>query len=582
MSAALAAAGGPNGAPAMVAPAARPEFGDYQANGVMPAAKAAKTNPLALAQKVAAAADVSDIAATPLEIAGPGFINIRLKTEWLSEELAKLSADERLGVDRPERPQTAVVDYSSPNLAKEMHVGHLRSTIIGDALARTLEYVGHKVIRQNHVGDWGTQFGMLVAYLDQQEGRVQKEDPDKITKTVHLEDIEEFYREAKQLFDQDPKFADLARSYVVRLQSGDAKVLESWKEFRRLSLNHCGEVYKKLGVELTGEDIRGESFYNDKLKGIVEELKASLGPDGFFKESQGAQCVFLPEFTARDGEPLPLIVQKSDEGYLYATTDLAAMRYRVGELHADRILYVTDSRQTLHFRQVFAVARKAGFVGEGVSLEYVPFGTMMGDDGTPFKTRSGGTVKLIDLLNEAEERAFALVTAKSPELSEERRREVARVVGVGAVKYADLAQNRTSDYVFSWDKMLSMDGNTAPYMQYAYARIRSIFRKGAAADGGAALQSVPITLADPAERTLAVRLLQFPETIDAVAAECLPNILCAYLYELAGAFMSFYESCPVLQSPQPLRASRLRLCDLTARVIKTGLDLLGIQTIEQM
>ena len=568
---ALAKAGAPAGAPAVVIPAARPEFGDYQANGIMPAAKRMKTNPRKLAEQVLAVADLSDLADS-VEIAGPGFLNVRLKDDWLAAQLALALADEHLGVERPPRPQRVVVDYSHPNLAKEMHVGHLRTTIIGDAICRVLEFLGHEAIRQNHVGDWGTQFGMLMAYLEK-AGQDASE----------LSDLEEFYRKAKDLFDRDPAFADLARQYVVRLQSGDPSVRQKWKRFLDTSMDHCRAVYRRLGVLLSDQDIRGESAYNDDLPDVV----ADLAKAGLLTESLGAQCVFLEEFQGKDGKALPLIVQKSDEGYLYATTDLAALRYRVRQLHADRILYVVDARQSLHFRQLFAVARKAGFVPADFDMEHIAFGMMLGDDGKPFKTRTGGTVKLAEVLDESVGRAYALVSAKSPPLPEDQRRDIARVVGIGAVKYADLSQNRTSDYVFAFDKMLSLEGNTAPYMQYAYARIRSIFRKGPLKDAaahptGAPPGASPITLAAPAERALGLKLLQFPETLAAVAAECLPNLLCNYLYDLAGAFMGFYESCPVLQSPEPLRTSRLMLCDLTARTIRTGLGLLGIQTLEQM
>ena len=567
---ALAAAGAPEGAPALVVQAARPEFGHYQANGVMAAAKRLKTNPRDLARKVVAALDISDVAEEP-EIAGPGFINIRLKPEFLATRLAEALNDQHLGIDNPEGPQTVVVDFSSPNLAKEMHVGHLRSTIIGDALARVLHFVGHEVIRQNHVGDWGTQFGMLIAYLKE----LLIKDTQGRQADAGLSDLEEFYRQAKQRFDTDEPFADAARDEVVSLQSGDGDALDTWHRFREVSLRHCEKVYTRLGVLLTYADVRGESSYNEDLPNVIEGLKKK----NLLDESQGAKCVFLEEFKNKDGEPLPVIVRKSDGGYLYATTDLAAMRYRAGELKADRILYVTDSRQVLHFKQVFAVARKAGFVGNSVALEHVAFGMMMGSDGTPFKTREGGTVKLTDLLDEAEKRAFEPVSEKNPDLPEDRRREIARIVGIGAVKYADLCRNRTSDYVFSWNKMLSLDGNTAPYMQYAYARVRSIFRKGDLQESAAAGK---IVLNEPAELALAVRLAQFPETVAAVADECLPNLLCGYLFDLAGAFMGFYEACPVLKADGATRASRLMLCLLTARTIKTGLGLLGIETLEQM
>ncbi len=570
ISKALAAAGAAEGAPALVAQGAKPQFGDYQANGVMPAAKKLKANPRDLAEKVLAAADLSDIA-EKAEVAGAGFINITLKSDFLAGRLAQAMADDHLGADRPAEPQTVVVDYSSPNLAKEMHVGHLRSTIIGDSIARVLEFLGHKVIRQNHVGDWGTQFGMLLAYLKQ----LLLSDSTGNHADSELSDLEDFYRKAKERFDDEPAFADASREEVVNLQSGDPQTRDMWSRYREVSLRHCEAVYSRLGVALTSKDVYGESDYNDQLPGIAAELDKK----GLLKESEGARCVFLEEFKTKDGEILPVIVQKTDGAYLYATTDLAGLRHRSQELHADRILYVVDARQTLHFRQVFAVARKAGFVGEGTSLEHVAFGMMLGDNRQPLKTREGGVVKLIDLLNEAEKRAAQIVAEKNPDLTDDEKANVARTVGIGAVKYADLAQNRTSDYVFNWSKMLSLEGNTAPYMQYAYARIRSIFRKGEE-EAGAITGEMLLT--EAAERTLGVKLAQFPETIQTVADECLPNLLCAYLFDVAGAFMSFYESCPVLIASEPARTSRLLLCDLTARTIHTGLGLLGIETLEQM
>ncbi len=579
MSEAFQAAGIQADVPVMIALPAKREFGDYQANGVMAAAKRLGTNPRQLATKVVEAAGPILVGpeklAEKVEVAGPGFINIHLSKDWLSSKLNAIlgGADGRLGVpDKPDHRQTVVVDYSAPNLAKEMHVGHLRSTIIGDALARVLDFIGHDVIRQNHVGDWGTQFGMLVAYLTD----LLWQNPQGDGADTALNDLEEFYRQAKARFDTDPAFADAARDEVVCLQAGDPETLDKWHQFREISLRHCEQVYGCLGVLLTDADIRGESSYNDDLPKVVEDLDKA----GLLQESQGAQCVFLEEFKGKDGEPLPVIVQKTGGGYLYATTDLAGMRYRAGVLHADRILYVTDARQALHFQQVFAVAREAGFVGRGVCLEHVPFGTMMGADGRPFKTRTGDTVKLMDLLDEAQQRALAFVSEKNPDLPEDQRRQIARAVGIGAVKYADLSQNRSSDYVFSWDKMLSLDGNTAPYMQYAYARVRSIFRKGLTESGE--LAGV-ICLAERAERALGLKLAQFPEAVETVARDCLPSVLCAYLYDLAGAFMGFYESCPVLKAPdEATRASRLLLCELTARTIRTGLNLLGIDTIEQM
>jgi arginyl-tRNA synthetase len=571
IAAALLAAGAPEGTPAVVMLSAKPEFGDYQANGVMGAAKKLKTNPRQLAQAVVDNLDLSDLAET-VEIAGPGFLNITLKSDFLAERLNAAAGEERVGVDTDE-PATVVIDYSSPNLAKEMHVGHLRSTIIGDALARVLSFLGHDVKRQNHVGDWGTQFGMLTAYLTEVFEIRESKDAEQVA-VAKLGDLEDFYRKAKAKFDEDPAFADKAREFVVKLQGGDETVVHYWNMFRAISLTHCTSVYQQLGVLLDLDDVCGESFYNDDLPKVIADLDAK----GLLTESQGAQCVFLKEFTNKDGDIQPFIVKKSDGGYLYATTDLAAIRHRVGDLGGDRLLYVTDARQAFHFKQLFAVARAAGFAPAGVSLEHVPFGVMLGADHKPFKTRDGGTIKLTDLLNESVDKAFALVTEKNPDLPETQRREIAQAVGIAAVKYADLSQNRTSDYVFSWDKMMSLDGNTAPYMQYAYARIRSIFRKGEVGTGCMGT----ITINEPAERALAVKLVQFGEMLNVVAGECMPHHLCSYLYDLAGAFMSFYEACPVLKADGDVRASRLALCDLTARTISKGLELLGITTPEQM
>ena len=567
LSAAMSSACGAQ-APAIVVPSSRPQFGDYQANGAMPAAKAAGAKPRELADKVVAAAAADETLAEMiegLEVAGPGFLNVRLRDGFLADQLDKARRDERLGITAPTTPRTVVVDYSHPNVAREMHVGHLRSTIIGDALVRTLEFLGHSVIRQNHIGDWGTQFGILIAHM------ADVGDTGEV-----LADLEEFYRCAQQRFNSDQQFAGKAREYVVRLQSGDGEVLRRWERFVDRSLRHCEDVYEKLGVSLKRADVRGESAYNEDLPGVV----ADLDKQGLLTESEGAKCVFLDEFKGKDGEVIPVIVQKSDGGYLYATTDLAAIRYRAGTLGAGRIIYVVDARQSLHLRQVFAVARAAGFLKPEVSLEHHAFGTMMGADGRPFKTREGGTVKLMKLLDDAEAKALELVSQKSPDLGEDQRRRIAHIVGIGAVKYADLSQNRTSDYVFSFDKMLSLEGNTAPYMQYAYARIRSIFRKGGV--DPADLAASPIAVAEPAERALALKLVQLAETLQAVADECLPNLLCSHLYDLAVAFTSFYESCPVLKSDEPLRSSRLALCDLTARTIRTGLGLLGIETVDQM
>jgi arginyl-tRNA synthetase len=560
--AALAAAGC-DGAPAVIQVSGRPEYGDYQANGVMGAAKARKMNPRQLAAEVVAKLDLADIA-SKIEIAGPGFINITLAPAYLAGQVQQALADSRLGM--PSRAaQRVVVDYSSPNLAKEMHVGHLRSTIIGDALARVLRFLGHEVIAQNHVGDWGTQFGMLTAFLIEAEqgGDAQ----------LALTDLEDFYRRAKQRFDEDEAFATRAREYVVKLQGGDVQVNALWQKFLDVSLHHCEAVYDKLGVGLKREDVRGESAYNPDLAIVVKDLQAK----GLAVESDGAQVVFLEEFKSKEGQAQAYIVQKQDGGYLYATTDLAAVRYRVAALKADRVLYVVDARQSLHFQQMFCLSRKAGYAPQSLSLEHVGFGVMLGEDGKPFKTRSGGTVKLAELLDEAEHRAYALVSEKNPEMAEAERRVIARAVGIGAVKYADLSKNRNSDYVFSWDSMLSFEGNTAPYLQYAYTRIASVFRRAEGFDAGA-----PVVLNDEAERQLALALARFSDALQSVARETMPHFLCAYLYELAGQFMRFYEACPVLKSEGAVRASRLRLCELTARTLKTGLGLLGIDVLEQM
>ena len=568
VSAAMQLAGAPVGASPAIQPSSRPEFGDYQANGSMAVAKGLRMAPRAFAENVVKQLVLGEMIER-VDIAGPGFINIKLSAQWLSAQATHALGDERLAVAPAAQPQNIVVDYSSPNLAKEMHVGHLRSTIIGDAVVRVLEFLGHRVIRQNHVGDWGTQFGMLIAYIE----RLRSSDSAQLG--MALEDLEGFYRSAKQLFDADAAFADTARSYVVKLQAGDAHCLALWRQFIDVSMGHCERVYERLGVTLTRADVKAESAYNDDLPSVI----AALREQALLAESDGAQCVFLDEFKGKEGEPLPVIVQKSDGGYLYATTDLAAIRYRAGDLHAHRVLYFVDARQSLHLKQVFAVARRAGFVADSVSLEHHPFGTMMGEDGKPFKTRSGGTVKLTDLLEEAEQRAFAVVNEKNATMSETQQRDIARIVGVGAVKYADLSKNRINDYIFSWNHMLALEGNTAPYLLYAYARIASIFRKG---DVSATDASQMIVINELQERHLALTLLRFSEVVDIVARECYPNLLCGYLYDVAGAFMQFYEACPVLKADEAVRNSRLALCRLSANTLRQGLRLLGIQTIEQM
>ncbi|WP_374337659.1 arginine--tRNA ligase [Leeia sp.] len=558
--AALTAAGAPE-AQAMLQPAARPEFGDYQVNGVMSAAKQLKMNPRQLAQQVVDALDLTGIA-DKVEIAGPGFINIHLSPAFLAQQVMNARADAKLGVE-PLPPQKVMVEYSSTNLAKEMHVGHLRSTIIGDAMARVLDFLGQQVIRQNHVGDWGTQFGMLIAHLLE---HIEAGDSE-----LALGDLEVFYREAKVRFDADPAFADRARQYVVQLQAGEPQVLALWQQFLDVSMSHCDAVYQKLGVQLTRADVRGESAYNDDLPVLVAELKAK----GLLTESDGAQVVYLDAFKGRDGEAQAYIIQKKDGGYLYSTTDLAAIRYRVQQLQLDRCLYVVDARQALHFQQLYTVAELAGWKPASLQLEHVAFGTMMGKDNKPFKTRSGDTVKLIELLDEAEERAFAVVSEKKPDLPDAERRRIAPVVGIGAVKYADLSKHRTSDYVFDWDSMLAFEGNTAPYLQYAYARACNIFRKVEAFDAAA-----PVQLQEATERGLALVLAQFADTLHQTARDSCPHYLCAYLYQLAAQYMRFYESCPVLKSEGAVQQSRLQLCRLTADTLRTGLGLLGIGVLD--
>jgi arginyl-tRNA synthetase len=546
-------------ASAVITPAARPEFGDYQANGVMQAAKRLRRNPRELAAAVVAKLDLIGIA-DAVDVAGPGFINIRLSDALLADAVNPA----RPLLTPVVAPKTMVVDYSSPNLAKEMHVGHLRSTIIGDAMARVLAAAGHRVIRQNHVGDWGTQFGMLLAYLEETGSTSEL-----------LTDLERFYQAAKQRFDADPAFAERARARVVALQSGEPHTNAQWQQFIDISLSHCEAVYRRLGVALTRADVRAESAYKDELAGIVEALDHA----GLLTTSDGARCVFLDEFKAKDGSLLPVIVQKSDGGYLYSTTDLAAIRYRSNVLGADRVLYFVDARQVLHFRQIFAVARRAGFAQPRTSLEHHPFGVMLGKDGRPFRSRDGGVVKLAELLDEAQQRAYALVSDKNPALSEEERRDIARVVGIGAVKYADLSKHRTSDYVFDWDTMLAFDGNTAPYLQYAYTRIVSLFQRGQV---WAEQLEGELTVGAPAERALALALARFQEIVDDVAEGALPHYLCGYLYELAARYMQFYEQCPVLNAEPATRASRLLLCRRVAETMKYGLALLGIGTVERM
>lgn len=547
--------------------ASRAEFGDYQANGVMAVARQLRQNPRDLATQVINALKGNSLIARA-EVAGPGFINIYLNDDLLAAKASACLSDPSALIVPSQHPQTIVVDYSSPNLAKEMHVGHLRGTIIGDSLVRILEVLGHCVIRQNHVGDWGTQFGMLIAHMNSLSS-------DNRALSKNLADLEGFYRAAKQRFDAEPGFADQARAYVVKLQQGDADCLTAWQRFIEESLQHCEEVYNLLSVGLKRSDLRAESLYNSELSTIVDDLYDK----GLLTESDGAQCVFLGEFKGKDGSPLPVIIQKSDGGYLYASTDLAAIRYRSENLGADRVLYVVDARQSLHFQQVFAVARAAGFVRQNCKLEHIAYGTMMGEDGKPFKTRSGDIVKLRELLAEAVSRAQDLVAEKNPNLSGPEKSLIASTVGIASVKYSDLSKNRTSDYVFDWSSMLAFDGNTAPYLLYAYARIQSVLRR---LEEESIYPGNHIQLKQAEERSLAVKILQFAELVQLLGEDCYPNQLCLYLYELSGLFMKFYESCPILKSDADTRRSRLALASLTAVTLKKGLNLLGIEPLQRM
>ena len=545
---------------ALLQTASRPEFGDYQANGVMAAAKRAGKNPREVAQAVIDVIDLDGIASN-LAVAGPGFINVTLAPQFIANAATTPQPSPN--------PQRVVVDYSGPNLAKEMHVGHLRSTIIGDCIARVLESLGHTVIRQNHVGDWGTQFGMLLTFMAEQGATSDS-----------LADLENFYRQAKQRFDTDEDFQGRSRQAVVQLQSGDAAMLVQWQRFIEISMSHCQALYDRLGIDLTNANMDGESSYNDDLKATVDHINGQ----GLLTESDGAQCIFLDEFKNKEGEVQPVIVQKSDGGYLYSTSDLACLRRRIGDFKADRVLYFVDARQALHFKQVFAVAEAAGISNPDVELAHMPFGTMLGKNNKPFKTREGALVKLSELLDEAIARATKLlqdreVQSKNPDIDDAELADLAEIIGIGAVKYADLSKNRTSDYVFDWDQMLSFDGNTAPYLLYAYSRTRSIFTRGEVD-----LSALPerVVTENEAERRLAVTIAGYQDLLEQVAQEGYPHQLCAYLYELAGRFTQFYEQCPILTSDDATKTRRLTLTKQTGDVLANGLTLLGIRVAERM
>ena len=567
VSQAMIAAGAPADCEPQVRQSAKVQFGDYQANGMMAVAKKLGMAPRQLAEQVLTHLDLNGIA-SKVEIAGAGFINIFLDPAFLAQHVQQALASDRLGVTQPTK-QTVVVDYSAPNVAKEMHVGHLRSTIIGDAAVRTLEFLGHKVIRANHVGDWGTQFGMLIAWLEKQ----QQENAGEMA----LADLEGFYRDAKKHYDEDEAFAERARSYVVKLQGGDEYFREMWRKLVDITMSQNQLTYDRLNVTLTRDDVMGESLYNPMLPGIVADLKAK----GLAVESEGATVVFLDEYKNKEGEPMGVIIQKKDGGYLYTTTDIACAKYRYETLHADRVLYYIDSRQHQHLMQAWTIVRKAGYVPDSVPLEHHMFGMMLGKDGKPFKTRAGGTVKLADLLDEALERARRLVAEKNPDMPADELEKLANAVGIGAVKYADLSKNRTTDYIFDWDNMLAFEGNTAPYMQYAYTRVLSVFRKADIDES--ALANAQVIINEDREAQLAARLLQFEETLTVVAREGTPHVMCAYLYDVAGLFSGFYEHCPILSAEnEEIRNSRLKLAQLTAKTLKLGLDTLGIETVERM
>ncbi|GAA3442567.1 arginine--tRNA ligase [Planomonospora venezuelensis] len=549
-------------------PLIRPsQFADFQANVAMSLGKRLRRAPREVAQELADRLTEAGFPGT-VEVSGPGFLNITLDDAWIAGQTAGILADPRAGVPTATPPQTIVIDYSAPNAAKEMHVGHLRTTIVGDCLARTLEHLGNRVVRQNHVGDWGTPFGMLIEHLLDigEEAAIAR---------LEAGEGSEYYQEARVKFDSDEEFKQRSRRRVSTLQSEDPETMRLWHLFMGATIRYFDKVYSMLGVTLTDDDIAGESMYNPMLAKTCDDLEA----EGIAVVSEGALCVFPPGFTGAEDKPLPLMIRKSDGGYGYATTDMAAVRYRVDDLKVDRILYVVGADQALHFRMVFAAARMAGWLPDTVSAEHVQIGMMLGTDGRRFRTRSGETVKLTDLLDEAVDRARAAIADRG--YDEATQREIAHTVGMGAVKYADLSVSHDSEYIFDFDRMLAFTGNTGPYMQYATARIRSIFRKGGVDPESA---TGPIALGDPAERALALQLLGFGPVVELAGTAAEPHRLCAYLYETASAFTTFYENCPVLREDvdEATRASRLALCALTMRVLETGLDLLGVRVPERM
>lgn len=545
----------------------RSQHADFQADGALPLARALKRNPREIAVQVLEHDPLADLCSST-EVAGPGFINLTVRDDVLTSLTTDITGDERLGVPAIERPETVVVDYSAPNAAKEMHVGHLRSTIIGDAVVRLLEWFGHKVIRQNHLGEWGTPFGMLIEHLlDVGEDTAAHE--------RSVGELNAFYQAARQKFDSDEAFKTRSRQRVVLLQGGDEVSLRLWNVLVEQSKQYFQSVYDRLGVRLTPEDVAGESMYNDQLESVADELDRL----GLLQESEGALCVFPAGFTNREGAPMPLIVKKGDGGYGYDTTDLAAIRYRIRDLNATRLLYVVGTPQRQHFQMIFQAAREAGWATEVVREEHIGFGSVLGPDGKMFRTRAGATIKLTDLLDEAVTRAAKQVALKNPDLDPATADAVAHAVGIGAVKYTDLSTDRTKDYTFDYDRMLSFEGNTAPYLQYAHARIQSIFRKAGVKPQDA---TGPVVIADPAERKLAIALLEFEGLVREVEQTLEFHRLCAYLHSLAATFTTFYERCPVLRADADTRTSRLALCGLTARMLALGLGLLGITAPDQM
>ena len=568
--AALSAAFGPSYAD--TDPVIRPsQFADLQANVALPLAKKLGRRPREVAEEITANLDTAGVV-SEVQVSGPGFINLTLSDGWIAGEAQRALEDERLAVPLADKPQKVVVEYSSPNVAKEMHVGHLRTTIVGDAIARILAFLGHEVVRDNHVGDWGTPFGMLIEHLlDLGEDAAARDDSS-------VSDLTAFYQAARQKFEGDEAFADRSRRRVVALQAGDAETLRLWNVLVEVSKRYFNSVYGRLGVTLTDDDIKGESYYNDLLAPTARELEDK----GIAVISDGALCAFPPGFTGREGEPLPVIIRKSDGGYNYSTTDLATIRYRVDTEHVDRMVYVVGAPQSLHFQMVFAVARMAGWLNDEVKAEHAQIGNVLGTDGKILRTRAGGTVKLSELLDEAVERAGAVfdeIQHDEP-FDDATRAAIVQAVGMGAVKYADLSVARDSEYTFDFDRMISFNGKTGPYLQYATARIRSIFRKGGVAPEDA---TGPITLTHPAERALALELLGFGAVLKQAGETAEPHRLASYVYSVADAYTTFYENCPVLKAPdEETKASRLALCAATLRTLVTGLGLLGVPTPERM